>query len=118
MVADADFDLTMIDIPDRTIARKVIHAACDAMAHGWLGRQLPYLLRQAGLSDIRVQGRIMQLDYAFFQQAFRGLLNRAQTMGSLSDEELARFWAYAQQAEQEQRFCAGTGGFIISGRKS
>ena len=67
VVADADFDLTMIDIPDRALTRKVIHAACDQMEHGWLGRQLPRLLRQAGLDNILVQGRIMQLDYAFFQ---------------------------------------------------
>lgn len=87
------------------------------MAEGWIGRQLPRLFQQAGLSDIRTQGRIMPLDYAFFQTVFGGMLERARTVGSLLTEELTRFWNELEQAEQERRFFAGAGGFIVSGRK-
>src|SRR5258707_6738835 len=52
VVADGDMDLIAIDIPDRALARKVIHAACDQMAQGWMGRQMPRLFQQAGLSNI------------------------------------------------------------------
>lgn len=118
VVADGDLDLIALDIPDRALARKMIHAACDQMVQGWIGRQLFRLFQQAGLSDIRVEGRLMPLDYAFFQTALRGILQRAQVAGAVSAEELARFWNELERAEQEHRFFARVGGFVVSGRKS
>lgn len=117
VVADGDMDLIAIDVPDRALARKVIHAACDQMVQGWIGRQMPRLFRAAGLSAIWVEGRLMPLDYAFFQMAFRGILQGAQAAGAISEEELARFWVMLEQEEQEKRFFARVGGFVISGRK-
>lgn len=117
VVADGDLDLIAVDIPDRALARKVIHAACDQMVQGWMGRQLPRLFRAAGLSNIWAEARLMPLDYAFFQTAFRGMLQRAQTAGTVSEEELTRFWQALSQAEQEQHFFARVGGFVVSGRK-
>ncbi|HEX4206162.1 MAG TPA: methyltransferase domain-containing protein [Ktedonobacteraceae bacterium] len=117
VVADGDMDLIAVDIPDRALARKVTHVACDQMVQGWMGRQMPRLFKQAGLRNIWVEGRLMPLDYAFFQMAFRGILQRAQAAGAISAEELTRFWNALEQAEQEQHFFARVGGFVISGRK-
>ena len=117
VVADGDLDLIAIDIPDRALARKIIHAACDQMVQGWLGRQIPRLLQAAGLSNIWVEGRLMPLDYHFFQLAFRGLLQRAQTTGTISEDELARFWQALDEAQQAEQFFARVGGFVVSGRK-
>lgn len=117
VVADGDLDLVAIDIPDRTLARKVIHAACDQMVQGWIGRQVPRLFHAAGLRALRVEGRLMPLDYAFFQLAFRGIVQRAQTAGAVSEEDVTCFWKALEQAEQEQRFFARVGGFVVSGQK-
>jgi len=117
VVADGDIDLTVVEIPDRTLARKIIHAACDQMQHGWIGRQMPRFFQQAGLSDIRVDGRMMHLNYSFFQTVFGGVLQRAQATGSISEQDLSHFWNALKQAEQEQHFFAGAVGFIVSGRK-
>lgn len=117
VAADADMDLTVIELPDRALVRKMIHAACDQMQQGWIGRQMPRLFRQAKLSDIRIEGRMMQLDYAFFQLVFGGILQHAQAAGVVSEEELTRFWNALEQAGQEQSFFAGAGGFVVSGRK-
>src|SRR5258708_13690922 len=91
VVADGDMDLIAIDIPDRALVRKVIHAACDQMVQGWMGRQMPRLLRAAGLRNIWVEGRLMPLDYTFFQMTFRGLLHRAQAPRSIFEEDLTHF---------------------------
>jgi SAM-dependent methyltransferase len=117
VVADGDLDLLAIDIPDRALARKVTHAACDQMAQGWIGRQLPRLFQQARLNGIWVEARLMPLDYAFFQTAFGGILQGAQAAGTIPAEELARFWQALEQAEQERRFFARVGGFVVRGQK-
>lgn len=117
VAADGDLDVTIVEIPDQDLARKVIHAACDQMTQGWMGRQMPRLFKQAGLRDIRIEGRLMPLDYTFFRLAFHGILQRAQEADALSEEELTRFWHALEQAEQEQLFFARVGGFIVSGQK-
>ncbi|MBA2681772.1 MAG: methyltransferase domain-containing protein [Ktedonobacteraceae bacterium] len=117
VAADADFDLIVVDIPDRALARKITHATCDYMKHGWLGRQLPRLFQRAGLENIRVEGSLMPLDYAFFQLAFHGMLQSVQATGTISIEELTSFWSALGQAEQEGHFFARMGGFVISGQK-
>lgn len=117
VVADGDLDLTIVDIPDRALARKMTHAACDQMVQGWMGRQMPRLFKQAGLRDIRVEGRLMPLDYAFFQMVFGKILQRAQVENAVSAEELTRFWNALEHAEQEEHFFARVGGFVVSGRK-
>ncbi|GCE13528.1 methyltransferase domain-containing protein [Tengunoibacter tsumagoiensis] len=118
VVADGDLDLTVVDIPDRALARKMIHAACDQMVQVGIGRQLPRLFQQAGLSNIIISGRLMLLNYNFFRMAFEGNLQRAQAAGVISLEELSRFWEALEQAEQNQLFFAGVGGFIIKGQKA
>ncbi len=118
VLADGDLDLIAVDIADRPLARKVIHAACDQVTQGWMGRQLRRLLQAAGMSAIRVEGRLMPLDYASFQSAFRGLLLHAQADGSLIEEELTRFWEMLEEADQAGYFSAHVGGFIVSGQKT
>ncbi|MEO6889111.1 MAG: methyltransferase domain-containing protein [Ktedonobacteraceae bacterium] len=117
VASDGDLDLIVVDIPDRALARKMIHAICDQMVQGWMGRQMPRLFKQAGLRDIRAEGRLMPLDYAFFQVAFSGILQGAQAAGAVSAEELMHFWHALEQAEQAQLFFARAGGFVVSGRK-
>lgn len=117
VAADGDFDLIIIDIPDRALTRKITHAICDHMKHGWLGRQLFRLFQQADLEDIRVDGSLMPLDYAFFQLAFSGILQSVQATGAISEDEFTRFWGALEQTEQERHFFARMGGFVVSGRK-
>ena len=117
VLADGDLDLIAIDIADRPLARKMIHAACDQLTHGWMGRQLPRLLKSAGVQGIWVEGRLMPLDYAAFQSAFRGLLQRAEEVAAVNSEELSRFWQALEEAEHAGHFFARVGGFIVSGRK-
>ena len=116
VVAEADFDLILVDIPDRTLARKMIHLACDRVRQGWMGRQLPTLFRQAGLVDIVVTGHMLSIDYEYFQMVFSGLLQEAQTAGQVSVEEVTRFWSELAQADREQRLF-GYVGFVVGGRK-
>jgi hypothetical protein len=110
-------DLLAIDIPDRALARKITHVICDQMEQGWIGRHLPRLSQQVELLDIFVEGRVMPLDYAFFQTAFGGLLQRIHATGALSTEELTNFWSALDQTNEGHCFYAGATGFVVSGRK-
>jgi ubiquinone/menaquinone biosynthesis C-methylase UbiE len=117
VVADGDLDTTLVDIPDRALARKIVHAACDQMVQGWIGRQLPRLFQQARLHNIWIEGRLMPLDYSFFRLAFSGMLQRAVEADTISQQELTQFWQALEQTEKAHQFFARVGGFIVSGQK-
>lgn len=117
VLADGDLDLIAVDIADRALARKIIHAACDQATQGWMGRQLRRLLSSAGVNIVRVEGRLMPLDFVAFQSAFRGVVARAQTAGAVTADEAARFWQALAAAEHAGDFFARAGGFIASGQK-
>jgi ubiquinone/menaquinone biosynthesis C-methylase UbiE len=56
-VFDFDADMTLFTHPDRTLTRRIVAAASDAMAvDGWLVRRLPFLFGRAGITDVRVRG--------------------------------------------------------------
>ena len=116
VVAELDFDLTIIDIPDRRLARRMIHLACDHLRQGWMGRQLPTLFREVGLTEVMVSGHVLPIDYAYFQMAFAGLLQEALTDGQVEASEVTRFWNELAQAEREQRLF-GYVSVIVGGRK-
>jgi ubiquinone/menaquinone biosynthesis C-methylase UbiE len=116
VIAEVDFDLTVVNIPDRTLARKMVHVACDQVRQGWMGRQLPRLMSSVGLSEIVVTGHVLSSDYAYFQMALGGLLQAGQAAGQVSEEEVKRFWDELAQADREQHML-GYVGFVVGGRK-
>jgi ubiquinone/menaquinone biosynthesis C-methylase UbiE len=115
-VADADVDLTIVDIPDRALARKMIHLASDSMQQGWMGRQLPRLFSESGLIDIVTNGMVLPSNYDSLEMVFDGLLQDAQVVGKVSSEEMNRFLDLLVQAERQQRFL-GHVCFVVCGRK-
>jgi ubiquinone/menaquinone biosynthesis C-methylase UbiE len=55
-VFDLDTDMTAFTHPDRSLTRRIVAAASDAMAvDGWLVRQLPVLFQRVGLVDVRAR---------------------------------------------------------------
>jgi ubiquinone/menaquinone biosynthesis C-methylase UbiE len=53
-VAALEFDLgtSMIDHPDHATTRLILASSEDDAVQSWMGRQLPRLFRQAGLTDV------------------------------------------------------------------
>jgi ubiquinone/menaquinone biosynthesis C-methylase UbiE len=48
-VSDADYETLVVAAPDRALTRRILHHFADGLPHGWIGRALPGLLRDAGL---------------------------------------------------------------------
>jgi ubiquinone/menaquinone biosynthesis C-methylase UbiE len=61
-IFDFDWDTFVIDSSDKPTTRAVVHAFSDGIRNGWIGRQLPRLLRERGMSDINVVGHPVFID--------------------------------------------------------
>ena len=47
-------DAPLIDAGDRALTRRIVDFICDHEINGWLGRQMPRLYKENGLTDITV----------------------------------------------------------------
>jgi ubiquinone/menaquinone biosynthesis C-methylase UbiE len=71
VVLDRDIETRTIDVPDRALTRRILNFWCDSFLGGWIGRQLPRLFREAGLSDVTVEPvTVIDRDFAAFDAQY------------------------------------------------
>jgi hypothetical protein len=60
-VAALEFDLgsAMVDHPDRQTTRRILDSWAADTSNGWMGRQLPRMFRQAGLTDLVIKPQVV-----------------------------------------------------------
>ena len=117
VVFDFDWDTLFIDSPYKETTRKFVREYSDGLKHGWIGRRLPRLFREAGLTEIVSEPHVLRFDYAFTRRLFEGRMAKAQAEGVFSAEELANWWTQVEQAEAAGQLHFGLFGFVVGGRK-
>lgn len=118
VVFDFDWDAVMIDSPDRSLTRRVVHLMSDRIRHGWIGRQLPGLFRDAGLIDVTIIPHTIMVSFSFFIRIIGAGLTDAQESGAVSATAAADWWEHLEAAARRGRFFAAFPGFIVGGRKA
>jgi hypothetical protein len=82
--------------------RKIVHFICDRIVrNGWMGRQLPRLFKECGLTNIVLTtGAFVLTDYPMADRLWRLERNamRARDAGVLSEPERAKWVERLQQA--------------------
>ncbi|MDT5326211.1 MAG: hypothetical protein QOF25_3363 [Mycobacterium sp.] len=115
MVSDFHLDATVIDHPDRTRTREIVHMLCDGIRQGWIGSQLPRLVADAGLIDIQIEGYAMRLTHQLLKEVLNGPLTHAQQQGRLDETDIAQWWRPLDEAEARGQFLATHLTFIVIG---
>lgn len=54
-VLDADTDSLTLDSTDRALTRRIVSSFTDSFQNGWIARQLPRLMTEAGLTELTVE---------------------------------------------------------------
>ena len=106
---------SMLDHPDQQATQAILNAYTDSIACGCMGRQLPRMFREAGLTEVSVD------PFVIFGtlQAFRGLLTP--TMARLRDEHVLtgeqanEWWAALSRWEAEGNFLGSATAFVVTG---
>ena len=118
---DRDWESLMITANDRRLTRKVTKFICDNYPNGWMGRQLPILFSECGLTDIKVVSDTLWLtDFAFTEKAMelRETATKLVEQGIMSKDEIAAWLQEQEERGRTGRFFAAVTGFAVSGRKS
>lgn len=116
-VQDFDWETQFCDSPYKDITRKIALSFCDGIKNGWIGRRLPRLFREFGMSDITVSFRTATITYDFLQLLLGGHVARAVSSGVLSEHEADLWWTHLARTNTEGSFLYGLTAFVVFGRK-
>ena len=119
LLFDPDFETAIIDAPDRALTRRLLNFFCDEYQDGWMGRRLPGLFREAGLTETIVEpvtALLTDLSQANTVLALDDTVARAGAAGSVSVAEGAAWLDGLRAASAAGRFFAAISGFIVVGR--
>jgi len=117
-VHDFDWETQFCDSPYKDTTRKIAISFCDGMKNGWIGRCLPRLFRDVGMTDVSVSFQTIAVTYDFLQLLMGGHIVRAVASGVLSGQEADLWWTHLARANAEGTFLYGFTAFIVSGTKA
>lgn len=88
---EPDWDTAVIDASDIAMSRQFTRFNSDSVAHGPIGRQLPRLFKEVGLSDVDVAPRVIAPPYPAIREWITSNVDRAVEQRVL-EEGPARAW--------------------------
>jgi len=116
VVFEVDFETVVVDVPDPILARKVIHFWCDGFRDGWLGRRMPAMLTELGLTDVQVVPHVLRLTPTLALAIIgKSTTERAVTTGAITPVEAQRWQDLLDELERRGRFFATLTGFMVVG---
>lgn len=121
VASEPDWETLAIDAADRGITRRIVHVIADrSVRHGWIGRQLPRLLKEQQLVDVEVApATIIVTSFEIADQLW-GLSRSAalgRDVGAVTAEEAADWLRSLAAADRQSHFFGAHMGFIVSARK-
>jgi ubiquinone/menaquinone biosynthesis C-methylase UbiE len=117
-VHDFDWESQFCDSPYKETTRRIALSFCDSMRNGWIGRQLPRIFREVGMTDVTVSFRTVLMTYDFLQLLLGGHVARMVSAGTLSENDADLWWTHLSLANREGIFHYGFTASIVSGTKS
>jgi ubiquinone/menaquinone biosynthesis C-methylase UbiE len=118
LVYEVDFEMVVIDAPDKPLCRKVVNTWCDGFRDGWLGRRIPAWFPEAGLEEVEVVPATLRLTPSLTTYvAGPDVVARGAAAGTLTEAEARAWLSWLEQAVASQRLFATLTGFLVVGRK-
>lgn len=112
-----DAGSSMIDSLQRGITRTILTSLEEAVVQGWMGRQLPRLFAEAGLTGLRVLPRTLLCSFAFWHLLLDRHVDGLRESGVLTADQIQRWWAELATADAAGVFTGGITAFLVSGTR-
>ena len=117
VVFDFDWDTLIIDHPDKETTRTVVRTYSDSIQNGWIGRQLPRLLRERRLDLLSIDPLQVFVHYALAELFLGAHLVALQTNGALRPDQAQQWWEYLQRADADGTLLVSFTSFVVVGAK-
>ena len=107
----------MLDHPDQQTTRAILSAFTDSMACGWIGRQLPRLFRQAGLTQVSVDPIVIVGAALAFRALLAPAVSRLHAGHVLTAEQVNEWWAAFGRLDDDGDFFGASVVFVVTGTR-
>src|SRR5262249_30101079 len=104
VLADVDAECVAIHSKDRALTRKMTSLLADSFVHPTSGRELPALVRAAGLEGGTVGFMVVPAPYEFCLHITEGALGAAAEAGKVTVAEVEEWYRGLAELEEEGRF--------------
>ena len=116
-VLEFDQETAFVDHPDSETTQIILDTFADAMVQGRMGRQLPRLLRVAGLTDVTVTSEVNFGSPQFFRAVLGDHVARLPDQGILTGQRASQWWAELDAWAQAGDFLGGAVVFVAVGSR-
>jgi ubiquinone/menaquinone biosynthesis C-methylase UbiE len=113
-VLEFDQETTFVDHLDTETTRIILGTFADAAVNGHVGRELPRLLRAAGLTDVSVTPEVNLANPQFFRAVFHDHVARLQDQAVLTSQRASQWWAELDVRTQAGDFLGGAAVFVVA----
>jgi ubiquinone/menaquinone biosynthesis C-methylase UbiE len=120
VIFDTDWETLIVDAGDVATTRAILQEKCRLMRHGWIGRQLSGLMREAGLEDITALPRSLILTDGPQAISLHGLQAAAESalrLCRITQEQCDAWFADILHKHADGRFFSSVTAFIVVGQK-
>jgi ubiquinone/menaquinone biosynthesis C-methylase UbiE len=117
IVVDIDADATLIDSTDREITRTIISTLTDTYRNGWIGRQLPRLFRDTGVTDVTTDSMAVRFNFTVAARILRPHLQSVEADGLVAAASIRQWRDELEAAEKAGTFFFALTFFVVGGSK-
>jgi ubiquinone/menaquinone biosynthesis C-methylase UbiE len=115
-IIDGDLGGVMVDHPDRPLTTALVSSIGESIKNPWVGRSLRRRMTAAGLVDVDVRPRVVEIGYGLVEPMFEAYIALLREAGRDADtlDGWRRDLEYSNLAGT---FFAGMTMFVATGRK-
>ncbi len=120
VVVDIDADMWIVNVEPRAVTRRLLEFASDSFGRGWIGRELPGMMRDLGLVDVELFGDVVCFtDYeaAAGSMQLHTHVEQALRAGVVTKEEVDGWLEGLDAAVRSRHFSASSVIYTAVGRK-
>ena len=116
-VLEFDQETAFVDHPDTETTRIILDTFAGAMVQGHMGRQLPRLLRAAGLTDVTVTPGVNLGNPQFFRNILHDHVARMAAEGVLTSQRASQWWSELDAWARAGDFLGGAALIVAVARR-
>ena len=116
-MSELDLGTQFLDSRNRETTQTVLRSFADQTASGRIGRALPRLLGEAGLSDIECVPRVIRTNLKFFHRIIDGHLGNPEIAKEFDSGELDAWWQDLAASDAAGCFNYGVTVLTVAGRR-
>lgn len=117
VVFEFDYLGAFVDHPDAARTHAWMQRVSTSVPSPMIGRQLPRLMREMGLSEVIARPQTVMTPLPMFRKVVQGTLDALCQAGEMTRTELDAWWQELEVLDAQGLFFAGFPGFVVSARR-